>query len=376
MKMIKKELNLLKNYEKLILKNDIKNNKFYIIGQNCPKVNCDIILKYDSTIKNNFCIQVNTKDFIQKAGMLKSLDGITILENDIILFNEKINFKLEYKTSYYTINKIDGNCFEVNNNTLKKTIDNTLYSISTNPDNYTVNNVLLSYELLNTPSQTISLICTDLYRMAKYDFKVKRLDFNNNIVSKYNGKNILINPDTMDRLNKFLSLNKKILSGTTKVTFNDETIFIENDNIILYSNLINIKYPDYKTIIEDNHSFSISLNKKEIFESLKIIKELSRFDKFQRYKVIFHIKNKSIRIYYNDFEYVVKDFILKDNFNQEFDKDLDFKICLNSYFLVDYLNVCNDNIKIKFSKNNRLKIMLNSNNNDLYLVMPLVCREA
>jgi DNA polymerase-3 subunit beta len=182
--------------------------------------------------------------------------------------------------------------------------------IDTNNPKYELNGALL-----NINDKTIDLVSTDTKRLAIISTK------NNN------SKTIeLIIPK------KAISEIRKLFISDFKLFFDGINLIIKSENIKFFTKLINGKFPNYQRIIPTTYKTIIKLNKSEFIKKIKQITVISNEIKF--------IINNNILEFNSISE---ETFEAKTQINIESNLE-NFIFAANSKFILDFLNVIDDEI--------------------------------
>jgi DNA polymerase-3 subunit beta len=182
--------------------------------------------------------------------------------------------------------------------------------IDTNNPKYELNGALL-----NINDKTIDLVSTDTKRLAIISTK------NNN------SKTIeLIIPK------KAISEIRKLFISDFKLFFDGINLIIKSENIKFFTKLINGKFPNYQRIIPSSYKTIIKLNKSEFIKKIKQITVISNEIKF--------IINNNILEFNSISE---ETFEAKTQINIESNLE-NFIFAANSKFILDFLNVIDDEI--------------------------------
>jgi DNA polymerase-3 subunit beta len=133
---------------------------------------------------------------------------------------------------------------------------------------------------------------------------------------------------------KALTQLKNNLNSSTEVTvsYNENHLFVDGDNIHLSCRLIDAKFPDYKVVIPADNPYNLTINKSDFMSSLR---RVSVFANKTTNQVVLDIEGNSLHLYAQDV-----DFSFEGNermacqYNGE-----DMKIAFNAKLLLELIAV-------------------------------------
>jgi DNA polymerase-3 subunit beta len=276
----------------------------------------------------------NTSEIIQKGkitlngrkffDIIKALNddfiNIEIVDNIAIISQNHSIYKLPtFEAEQFpefpeisSLEKIELNSFDFIEG-LKKVF----LVIDSNNPKYELNGALLDI------SNDFNIVATDTKRLALYGIKNK------------NPKDIqIIIPK------KAISEIKKLFLDNFEIYFNEINLMIKSNNITFFTQLINGKFPDYKRIIPNEYKHIIKLNKQIFTKAVKQINVISNDIKIT-------INNNQM------FLESISDETFEAKTDIEIKSDLDnFVFAVNSKFVLDFLNVVDDEIEICLNEEN------------------------
>lgn len=305
-------------------KDDINLLKKFTCKEKYRKSNYNLAITGNSEIKTtNFENTLIIKD--DKY----NVDNIFDLSGSILL---KTNADIEdFKMPVFNTESNDNIKIELNKNIMDIILNKALV-YGDNKDNIAIYGVHLECK-----NNVLYIVGTDTYRMYKNEFELNSKDFKitlsydllNNIKSDYN------------KLGDIVELN--IFSNFIELKYS---------NRILISKLIDIPYPNYKTITNStNHHESV-----EFKQDLNELLEYSKNNK-DKYAVLFNFAN---------YEAKTADFKTEVNTSGNFEG----KVYLNVKFLIELLKV---NKKV-YMKNSSTMVYA-QNEKELSILMPLALRD-
>jgi len=199
----------------------------------------------------------------------------------------------------------------------------------------------LNGALLDIKEDKLNIVATDTKRLALYQIEQTSQKEFQIIIPK-----------------KSISEIRKLFLDDFEIYIDEINLVIKNKNISFFTQLINGKFPDYNRIIPNN------------------FKEIIKIDKFNLLKAI-----KRINIMSDEIKFTIKDSklllesITGESFEAKTDMEINsnlenFTFAVNSKFILDFLNVVNEeNILLCLNEEN-IPFSLKSNNLQT-IIMPL-----
>ena len=205
--------------------------------------------------------------------------------------------------------------------------------------------VELNCALIDIKDQKINFVSTDIRRLA-----ISHLE---NISNK---QTQIIVPK------KAIVEIQKLFFDQAVVKFDDVYLTLSNNNFTFFTKLINGKFPDYVKIIPSKFKHSISVNKSDLIESIKLITSLK-----PNIKITFSADNIL-------FELIDEDSEAKTQIEANLNLEESFYIATNSKYLLDFLSCANSpTINIRFNKSN-LPFYL-EDENFITIIMPIILKK-
>jgi len=302
-------------------------------------------------------LSINSSDIIIEqegsftANGKKLLDIIRILKDEEIileLIGNSLNIKQnKSKFKLPTFNSSNYPSFPLIQDKPQITLDSInlikgLKKISSSIDN---NNPKfeLNGALLNIKSNSTELVGTDTRRLAIVS------------ISNQNEKEFsLIIPK------KAILEIQKLFINKINIYYDQTNIIIQNGNYYFFSRLINGNYPNYQRIIPSESKISITLPKKEMLDSIKMITTIS-----QEIKITFLQESIIFNSLSADNVEAKTELLIFTGINQE------FELNVNSRYFLDF---------IAQVENNEFEILLNESTlpfilkdkNFITVIMPII----
>jgi len=342
--------------EKALIENIISNAISFTEKKDNTQITSHILIEANEklTIKatdKEIGIKISTECEIINPGKItlnaKKINNIIkTLKNkeiEIIANNEKINIIQD--TSKYQLISFDANQFPkfpeiINLENLNIPIEEfqdaikKIYPvIDNNNPKYELNGALLD---LKTNSNFVS---TDTRRLAIYY---------SNVTAKEN--KIIVPKRSLGEI-------KRVIKDDMQIFYDEIYLILKNENIFFFTKLINGKFPDYERIIPNHLQYELEINKNEFLSHLKQISIISQ-------EVKIKITNSKIEI-----ESLSDDIKAQTSFEYKSDIE-EFTFAVNSKYLIDFLNVIEDENFILGLNEPNIPFIL-KNNNFLTIVMPL-----
>ena len=276
--------------------------------------NCEIIEKGKTTINGKKfyeIIKALNDDFIsiqieKNIAIISQNHSIYKLPTfDANEFPEFPNIKNLKKIELNSIEFIDG---------LKKVLP----VIDNNNPKYELNGTLLDISEKN-----LNLVATDTKRLALYKIEENSQKDIQIIIPK-----------------KAISEIRKLFLDNFDIYFDETNLIIKSNNITFFTQLINGKFPDYKRIIPNEYKYIIKLNKTTFTKAIKQINIISNEIKItiQKNQMLFESISDETFEAKTDIEIV-----------SEIEN---FTFAVNSKFILDFLNVIDDEIEMCLNEEN------------------------
>ena len=213
----------------------------------------------------------------------------------------------------------------------------------------------------NIDNKKIRIVATDGYRLAVIDENV------GDILSIEEG--FIIPYKAVVELQRILTEKEK--KKKLFILIKNNSIVVMIGEVELFIRLLEKKFPDYKIILPgDGYSkITVKVNKDILKPALKRIAIISQENKRP---VLFTFKENTIHITAEDTELgrVEETLQLEEKASEK------FSFCINSMYLLDVVNIINDDIIIEFNKeeeNRPIIVKKSGSGNDLrYVIMPMV----
>nr|DAS52510.1 MAG TPA: beta clamp protein [Caudoviricetes sp.] len=245
---------------------------------------------------------------------------------------------------------------------LKNLFDNVMFSASANVENFAVNCVRLDLD-----GEYLKAIGTDTYRLA-----YARVQLNPG-PKQTEDFGVSIPMETVKGLLKVMKSKLGSPDEMTAVSIGKNEISFKFVGIEVVSELVDLGFPDYKTIISglDKDRTTIVLSTKNFISTLKRAYSLAKNSLEYRNGARFNFAQNKLLIKSN-------------NGHSEFKEELatiqtgdDLKIALNVKFLLDFIKKIKDKTVVMKMLNNKSTVLVKGGAGDdwFYLMMPLALRD-
>jgi|GEM_PF-2632888 len=174
--------------------------------------------------------------------------------------------------------------------------------------------------LLDFRGSSLRIVNTDGFRMA-----IASVDDHSGIERK-----IQIDTDSLKSILKGLSGKTGILEGKIR----DDHVMFVHEGVKFFATILTPTYPDYEKILEREHTKKVVLNKKEFTQALERLQQFGKYQELNNASLI-KIENGEILITTDDTARGQGEETLSA---EKFD-DVDFLVCLNSSFMLDFLKI-------------------------------------
>lgn len=302
-------------------------------------------------------VEVETENkfgFLVEANLLTSLISQLKCEQKL-LFILKENKKLEIrsKEGKYNLSTLDvkeypelplfikGDEIKINGKLLKEALQFVDYACD---EKETIRPVMTGIFFERDESGKMNLVATDSRKLARVTTK-KELDKDISLLVPRKASDILLGILPEEEIT---------------INYNNSYLQIEFDNTKFLTRLISTKFPDYRNILPKGNEIIVTLDKKELLNTVKNLKKLTTLA-----KMLFSFKKNEVTIS------VMNENSDKQEVKLECKGNEEIEIAFNPEYLVDILNsIKEDEVKFKMSAPTKA-VLINSNDYTLNLVMPV-----
>jgi DNA polymerase-3 subunit beta len=232
----------------------------------------------------------------------------------------------------------------------------TSFSISRDEANPSINGAFIE----NIEGNKTRMVSTDGYRLSIADEELEK--------NKLLDEGLLIPQKAVLELNKILMEKREEKNLFILATSN--SLLIKTGEVEFSIRLIDKKFPDYKVIVpgEGYKKIEAHLEKDKLRSALK---RMSIISNENNRPVVFSFKKKEVEIFTEDSELGnVKEVIeLKDSISAA------FKFCINCSYLLDIINVLEEDIIVEFNaeeENKPIVVKTGTRKNIKYIIMPML----
>nr|DAN35421.1 MAG TPA: DNA polymerase sliding clamp [Caudoviricetes sp.] len=256
------------------------------------------------------------------------------------------------KLKYYSVQKSD----------LKNIFESVKFSASVNPENEVVNCVRFEYE-----EEKLKVAGTDTYRLSYAE-----INLNANEGQPEERLNVSVPLKMIDGIVKSMKSKLGIPREKVLIVCDGNKVLFKFAGIEIVSDLTKLEFPDYKTIIKNlNTDKQAVLHTKDFIAVLKRAYSIAKGNKEAKNGAIFDFSQNRLLIKsideYSKFEEDIPTIYSGEN----------LKISLNVKFLMDFISKVKDKTVVLKMLNNKSAVLVKGESNDnwIYLIMPLALRE-
>jgi DNA polymerase-3 subunit beta len=293
-------------------------------------------------IENQGAFTANGKKLLDIIRILKDEEiTLELIETILVIRQNKSKFKLP------TFNAYNYPKFPLIENKPQITLDSMslikgLKKISSSIDS---NNpkIELNGALLNIKPQVTQLVGTDTRRLAIDSLPNQNQQEFSIIIPK-----------------KAILEIQKLFIDQINIFYDQTNLIIQSKNYYFFSRLINGNYPDYERIIPSESKISITLPKKEMTDSIKMITTISQEIKifFQKESIIFNsLSADSIE--------AKTELLIHTGINE------DFELNVNSRYLLDFISQVEES-KFQILLNEPTLPFILKDKNFITVIMPII----
>ena len=209
----------------------------------------------------------------------------------------------------------------------------------------------------------MKLVSSDTYRLTFIEEELPESQRNKEDL------NVSIPLKTIDGLIKIMKL---IDEETITIKSDSSKVFFKIANVEILTRVIELQFPDYKTILKNvDHNKKILLNTKDFTSVLRRTLIFARDNKETKNGGIFNFQNNKLYLTGTN-EYAQ----IKEELPTIQEGD-DIKISLNVKFLLDYISIISGKVTEIRLLNSKSSVIIKDEDSDksLYFTMPLALRE-
>jgi len=239
----------------------------------------------------------------------------------------------------------------INSKVLLKAINNTVIAASDDELRLAMTGVFFQIDF-----NKVIFVATDAHKLVKYTYNGVNVDFTKSFIVPKRGLNLLKNGMQGDY--------------DVQISFNENNVFFEYENVRVAVRLIDANFPNYNMVIPVDNSNELLIGKKDIQNSLK---RISIYSNKSTNQVIFNLNESSLTMSAQDLD-----------FSNEATEQLPCKftgepmtIGFNAKFFLELLNIMQvKDIRLELSDPTKACLLLPDENDDnedlMMLVMPVM----
>ncbi|MEX0594676.1 MAG: DNA polymerase III subunit beta [Patescibacteria group bacterium] len=283
-------------------------------------------------------------DFLQN----NSDERITVIDNDLSVTIKSANHQVKLKgmsaQEYPTSQAVSADTeIFIDSSILDRAISTCLFAAANDDTRPILTGLLFDFK-----DNTLTIVGTDGYRLAKYEHTTKAADGRFIVPKK-----------------ALVELQRLLGESSVKISISQSQIQFTLGKTILVSRLIDGNFPSFESRIPKSKNISVTGSGAALLNALKVA---SLFSRDSAYSTKFLIKKDSIEVIAISPQLgESKSAVAVGN-----DSEKDFSISLNSQYLIDALNALNGDFILEFTdENSPIVAKFANEDNYLYLVMPL-----
>ncbi|BBM36243.1 DNA polymerase III subunit beta [Pseudoleptotrichia goodfellowii] len=339
---------------------EAKENKIILKGTDLElsintEISGEIISEGKIVIKHKL-IEEFLKQILDEKIELIEEQGKLVIKTD----STNTEFSLYDAENFPTQSKMElGLEYTFNKNKLLSYIENVKISASADPENLAVNCIRFEIE-----ENKLKLVSSDTYRLTYIEEELEENEKNKE------GLSVSIPLKTIEGLIKIMRLideeNIIFKSDGTKV-------FFKFSNVEILTRVIELQFPDYKSILKNaQHDKKVLLNTKDFLSVLKRTLIFVRDNKDAKNGGIFSFENNKLVLTGINENAKIKEELATIQEGE------DLKISLNVKFLLDYISILDGKVTELKLMNSKSSVLVKDEESDasLYFTMPLALREG
>ena len=339
---------------------EAKENKIILKGTDLElsintEISGEIISEGKIVIKHKL-IEEFLKQILDEKIELIEEQGKLVIKTD----STNTEFSLYDAENFPTQSKMElGLEYTFNKNKLLSYIENVKISASADPENLAVNCIRFEIE-----ENKLKLVSSDTYRLTYIEEELEENEKNKE------GLSVSIPLKTIEGLIKIMRLideeNIIFKSDGTKV-------FFKFSNVEILTRVIELQFPDYKSILKNaQHDKKVLLNTKDFLSVLKRTLIFVRDNKDAKNGGIFSFENNKLVLTGINENAKIKEELATIQEGEV------LKIPLNVKFLLDYISILDGKVTELKLMNSKSSVLVKDEESDasLYFTMPLALREG
>ena len=221
-----------------------------------------------------------------------------------------------------------------------------------------IENVAVHGVRIETTGEAINYVGTDTYRLSY-------------LTNTFNSEKISLTLP-LNIVNGLIKAEKLCTKDSLTLSVENRVVRINLGNIIVQTEITDLRFPDYKTILKcTNYNKKILLSTKEFKDILKRVLNVCKSNKESKNGAIFNFRNNKVTITATNEQTSLEEEI------STLQKGDELRIHLNVKFLLEFINTVKDKIIEIHLLNHTSSVLLNPENNNeyKYFTMPLALRD-
>ncbi len=242
--------------------------------------------------------------------------------------------------------------FDIDSDSLRRLIDKTLFSVSTEETRYYLNGIYI-HSIKEGDKEVLRAVATDGHRLSRLSSSLPK--------NANNLEGVIIPRKTVTEIKKIIDNYE----GAVKIQIAKNKIKFTINNVIITSKLLDGAFPDYERVIPSNNTKELLVDTQEFIDAVDRVSTLSS-DRTRAIK--FKLSNKILEITAENPDQGSAKESIGVHYNGE-----PIEIGFNSKYLIDIARqITGGNIKFLLSDKLSPTLMFDEEDNlALYLLMPM-----
>ncbi len=354
----KNTMPILTNY--LIEANEMEN----IVKITTTDLKITVIVTFNATVMEAGTIAITAKELNEIVAVLPNQQISFATENDLLKIHcQNIDFTLnlsEYSNFPLIPEAKFDNAINFKANEFIKMINKTIVAVSREQHQSVFSGILWE---ITSNKQT--MVATDSKKIAQMSIETSPIELKDSEDQKTEMIKIVLPTGGINFLQKIINEEGNVL----KAEIGQNRVIFQYRNFIIFSHLINSKFPDYTKVFPESLPNELLLDKNQLRQAIKRISLLAPTDSF---KILFNIKGSSLELSTsNDEKGGATECINGIKYTGD-----DINIAFNFKFLTSILDcIDTENVKICLGDPKKPALFYNEKDADgellRYLLMPL-----
>jgi DNA polymerase-3 subunit beta len=323
-----------------------------------------VIVTFNATVIESGTIAITAKDFNEIISALPNSQISFSTSDDLLNIHcENIDYSLnlsEYSNFPLIPEAKFDNAINFKANEFTKMINKTIVAVSKDQHQSVFSGILWE---ISKDKQT--MVATDSKKIAQISIDTEAIDLEGKVEDGSDMIKIVLPTGGINFLQKIINEDGNVL----KAEIGKNRVIFQYRNFVIFSHLINSKFPDYTKVFPESLPKELLLDKQQLKQAVKRISLLAPVDSF---KILFNIKGSSLELSTtNNEKGGAKEYINDIKYSGD-----DINIAFNFKFLSMILDcIDTENVKICLGETKKPALFYNQKDEEgtllRYLLMPL-----